>query len=594
VIRTTPSRHHDRVRVSGDERGIVLPAAIVILFVVGTLLVSMMTLAMSDTRRAGRSMTRTELRAAAESELSRAFSLAISQPEIFDGDDGDVELRLEDREMDGNWWFIDYSGYISACPSVTDVCVRTAFARRLLEGNAELDLDGRTNEVLVEVEASARCDSQEENAGRVIAREGCMTVRYQQRLRRRQFFDYVQFTDTESLDPERYPDTPGNVVGSRTWAREHCGVDPSGHTRRASDYSVNGVTVGARNDECEVVAYQGSRPDLIAGPIHTNDVSAFVCVPADDPTSRVDFVGRLTTTGDNPVQSSARPGFDSGCLETSVVDDLAAFVDATGRGEYAQVTPLELPTSSDLGVLRDIAERDSAVANSGAVVLNGSQVTASGYSGSLPDGGVLFIDGDAHITQTAPSRGRLTIVATGAITVETNLFVGGLESNWNAQDPMDMSEDAGGNLLGLIAVGDLVIACEATPTTAPTDPSPCADRTLHAVLMSLNGSILTDGWTTQPPGEPNFGRVDPNADAPTLRIFGSLISRYRGVFGSYNPLNVTTADVTPGALVQGFRKEFVYDPRLRTSQPPYLLQPVRAAWERLDLIEVPPSGPGLF
>jgi hypothetical protein len=95
--------------------------------------------------------------------------------------------------------------------------------------------------------------------------------------------------------------------------------------------------------------------------------------------------------------------------------------------------------------------------------------------------------------------------------------------------------------------------------------------------MSNGGAIYSDGWN-DPIG-------DRGASDPDLKLYGSLVSKTRGVFGAYNPFD--------GTLTRGFRKDFVYDPRLRDAQPPYLLQPVRAAWERVDLSEVPVKSDGL-
>jgi hypothetical protein len=66
-----------------------------------------------------------------------------------------------------------------------------------------------------------------------------------------------------------------------------------------------------------------------------------------------------------------------------------------------------------------------------------------------------------------------------------------------------------------------------------------------------------------------------------LSLKGSVIARYRPVFGSYDKL---------GALQTGMRKNITY-PKIAgvnaSPTPPYFLQPVNAVWVRLDFTETP-------
>lgn len=52
------------------------------------------------------------------------------------------------------------------------------------------------------------------------------------------------------------------------------------------------------------------------------------------------------------------------------------------------------------------------------------------------------------------------------------------------------------------------------------------------------------------------------------RVYGAIAQRFRGPVGTGNGLTPST----------GYRKEYVYNDRLRYREPPYFLDPVQASW----------------
>lgn len=51
-------------------------------------------------------------------------------------------------------------------------------------------------------------------------------------------------------------------------------------------------------------------------------------------------------------------------------------------------------------------------------------------------------------------------------------------------------------------------------------------------------------------------------------MFGAIAQQFRGPVGTGSGASIST----------GFRKEYVYNDRLRYREPPYFLDPVQASW----------------
>ncbi|MCE5323806.1 DUF4900 domain-containing protein [bacterium] len=81
-------------------------------------------------------------------------------------------------------------------------------------------------------------------------------------------------------------------------------------------------------------------------------------------------------------------------------------------------------------------------------------------------------------------------------------------------------------------------------------------------------SVLNSGTITPPPGK-----------EPKLKILGGIIQKYRGPVGTFNS--------STGKLVTGYAKNYVYDPRMAQSPPPYY--PTTGKYDRISWRVVPDS-----
>lgn len=144
----------------------------------------------------------------------------------------------------------------------------------------------------------------------------------------------------------------------------------------------------------------------------------------------------------------------------------------------------------------------------------------------LPANGVLYVDGGS-VTLQGTLKGQLTIGTSGDVRVVNSVTY--------ASDPRlnPQSKD----LLGIVAGQNVTVAQEAPNNV-----------TIDASIMALNRSFGVENWWGRPP-------------KGTLSVYGGVIQANRGVVGSFNG--------NTGTKLSGYTKDYRYDPRLRSTSPPF-------------------------
>ena len=351
-------------------------------------------------------------------------------------------------------------------------------------------------------------------------------------LRRANFIDFIYFTDFETLDPAAYADQDDTDRAAVECARYRA----------------------LRTSFCTEIQFTAT--DVINGPFHTND-NLRICGNAT--------FGRNTR---DLIEISGDPSWvNGGCTASpNIVGTLVP-----------RATPLDLPPSN--AALETVVLPGYKFQGRTRIQLNGTTMSVTtGYttanpSGTtttmaLPSNGVIYVDnslsgscsggyvreqrysglgagspsscGNAWVSGTYNSD--LTIGADNDVIVENNLVRGN-----------------DGVLLGLIANNfvrvyhpvnhdlDEVNGCANTGSTA--------GRRIDAAILALRHSFIHDNWF---------------CGAPTgdLTVFGAIAQQFRGPVGTGSGASIST----------GFRKEYLYNDRLRYREPPYFLDPVQASW----------------
>ncbi|HMS25266.1 MAG TPA: hypothetical protein PKB15_06255 [Acidimicrobiia bacterium] len=243
--------------------------------------------------------------------------------------------------------------------------------------------------------------------------------------------------------------------------------------------------------------------------------------------------GQIGNTGKNVVNNSL--------IETSVFKALAG----GGTPPYSRTgnTDIELfPSGIKFGTSAEIA---------------------------YPPNGVIYVQGTATVKGKF-SRG-LSIYATSNVTISGNIEYQSLNGDmFNGFTGTEPPPDV---ILGIATAGDIVLECGttfATPTVAPE----CPNRNVVAVLDAPNGRVMNNNWATAKVSD----------DPPEFVLYGSIISYYHPVFGSY--LSVPSdAGAPAGTLENGWAKTITYDPRLADQQPPYFFRTSQANVVRSTLDE---------
>jgi hypothetical protein len=454
--------------------------------------------------------------------------------------------------------------------------------------------------VTVEITTRSGCNANGTN---------CVFKRYQQRWKRRSFLDFAIFTDQETLSPTLYPAAPAapwpvarngeTHYVDQAWAIDHCadrktqdptsaytlgtqasawggtflpgvvaGPDGDTHRRQADVGSASapnglwspwslptgGVWVGGRvqdadlrHEDCFDIAYTGGDAvahDIIDGPIKTNDRYLWFCgVPA---------FKQMVSTNRNPLLPASTDWRDyfrkatlSGCGSTTVgqpTGDPAPFPSVSSR-PFDQI-PADLGDYWRFASLKLNAAAAPAVPGHATITLNGinNSATVTDDSGTtsvvLAPRSLVFVNGDLWLSSAAGAKtSGVTFMATGSITITDDLI-----------GPDNLASDIG------------VIAKKAVTIKKPTK-----NLRIDASLMAIDEAVYVTDWN-QPNIAGNF----------TVKLNGTVIGRYRPVFGTYS---------VTGVLQTGVIKHVEY-PKDHKPNPPYFLNPVNATWERIDLTEI--------
>ncbi len=401
------------------------------------------------------------------------------------------------------------------------------------------------------------------STGRV--RDATRTI--QSVLRRRNFLDYLYFTDYETKDPAAYTGTPFTPTEAQTRCAKHYDE--------------------GRDSRCTTIVFVSQ--DTIAGPLHTNDTLRMCGNPTfngktstswkpasgrrwldECPTSRPTFANAgdpaylppLALPPSNSsikAQTSASAG---GCLYTGPTRiKLLASGQMNVRSPFSKDTRNGCPTNGNGSFPRNGVIYVQAVPSSAADPNSTTgcpyRVNGRTHPLGLPIANDITTygcrNGDAFVDGTL--SGRLTIASENTIVV-----VG---------DTTYKDGTGGRDLLGLVA-NNFVETWHPVSCTSGTSSScnldanfpgeanwgtPLDNLEIQAAILSVNHSFRVQNY--------NIG-----AGLGTLKVEGAIAQRYRGLVGTSSG----------GRVVSGYAKDYRYDRRLKYLTPPKFLDPVASAW----------------
>ncbi len=360
-------------------------------------------------------------------------------------------------------------------------------------------------------------------------------------------------------------------------------------------YVEKGVT---RNSECTQIEFVTG--DNVNGPMHTDD-TAVVCGEPEfgrkghTPLDKVEINGGLhEACGAKPIFNTESKSYSTGreLVPPASDESLLAYVESANK--FSGVTQLVLNgTTNTITVVSKGEEKSIAWPANGLIYVGNSGACGFTFTGHAADGPKEKSQetncGNVYVHGTYSKS--LTIAAENDLIINGNTYPSSVTTLGN--------EPSGTATLGLIAshfvriyhpVGETYAAtknrfggyscnngdtlsgttcyyqnsengCDAANLSATEDKEAGGygwgtqkNIWIYAAILSTRHSFAVDNF--------NCG-----SELGELNVYGAIAQNFRGIVG------------TGGAGGTGYIKNYNYDGRLASSQPPYFLEPLNTGWE---------------
>ncbi len=141
----------------------------------------------------------------------------------------------------------------------------------------------------------------------------------------------------------------------------------------------------------------------------------------------------------------------------------------------------------------------------------------------------------------------LTIAGTDDVIINGNIYPTSVAGKLG-------TAPSGAPTLGLIATNFVRVR---HPCSGGTNQSGyMAEPFIYAAILSTSHSFVVDNYKC-------------GAKMNNLNVYGAIAQKFRGAVGTGGSFGGGT----------GYTKEYVYDPRLATEEPPYFLSPLKTGWK---------------
>jgi hypothetical protein len=391
------------------------------------------------------------------------------------------------------------------------------------------------------------------------------------------FLDYVYFTQRETSDPVTYGvqsliEAAGrqcsktlhegrtesalkNIEGAPLGPKGEVLHEGTGHngeyTGRWYDQSGNQQSL----QYCDTISFVSG--DNIKGPMHTDD--AFVM--CNNP-----VLGRGSQ---DPIEVSApTPGWYS-TRESFLHSGSNCSGNPSFKGTFRAGSANIVPPASNRE-LEEIVEPNFHFIGEVSICLQGlsmtvgrgkSCTTSTIYNGPLPPKGVIY---DSSETCTGAYSPFNLNYEPGTVSKCGNVNISGKYAKpltvAAANDVVitgNLEKENEGSMLGLIANNfirvyhPVSLSSGTCNSNSSNGSGSISSPRIEAALLAIQHSFIVDNY--------NCG-----SQLGNLNVFGAIAQKYRGAVG------------TTGST--GYLKNYEYDERFKTSEPPYFIQPIESEW----------------
>lgn len=374
------------------------------------------------------------------------------------------------------------------------------------------------------------------------------------------FLEYVYFTQLETSDPVTYGNAEAIAAANRQCSKSIFGGRYNAPLTNTSGQYLNekGQVVSTTSEAkyCDTISFV--KEDNIKGPMHTND--AFVI--CGSPT--------LGRSAQDPIEVSypTSPGWFQ-TRNISVSGSNCSGNSTNFKGTFEVASP-ELNPPATNGKLETAAQPEFHYTGEVKICLEGSTMkvgpgsTCSGslYSGPLPANGVIY---DSNSTGCTGEYSPFNVVyepakisPCGNINIEGNfakpLTIAAANNIVIMNNLTKANEEA---MLGLVANNFIRVyhPVEMSSGTCSTSSKnltgSITNLKIEAALLAINHSFIVDNYKC-------------GAGLEKLNVKGAIAQKFRGAVG-------TTAGT-------GYIKNYEYDDKFRTNEPPEFTSPEKTAW----------------
>ena len=225
------------------------------------------------------------------------------------------------------------------------------------------------------------------------------------------------------------------------------------------------------------------------------------------------------------------------------------------------------------------ANRQWKIDSPNRITCTGTYTTKDLSGSNGPPNGVIYIAGDTtkgctgtytkyQLYTNTPGCGDVAISGDYGSSVTV-----GAENDIIVMGDVTQGDDSNA-MLGLIATNFVrvyhPIVGESSTSCGSTDAEPSgyvAPSTIEAAILALNHSFMVDNYMC---GPSNLG---------FLNVTGAIAQLFRG----------TVATGSGGGTSTGYKKNYVYDDRLKVREPPNFLDPVKTSWRVVRETEQQPA-----
>ncbi len=347
------------------------------------------------------------------------------------------------------------------------------------------------------------------------------------------FLDFVYFTQYEDQDPEAY-----------------------GGNSECEAYYKERVEKGIENS---CVQIEFAEEDNVNGPMHTDD-AAIVC-------NGVEF-GRAGHEPPDAVEINGGP-ISGGCGSGTVKYN-------TANGKSSVGPTLEAPPKDDSLKFyvehspqnNELEGRTKLKLEGGTGKINVTHANGTEEKIEWPKNGLLYVANSGSCGYTNFEQGNTDTSATyaseyncGSVYVE-GTYAKPLTIAAAVDVIIDGSLTQYGNTAGHVPTGTATLGLIATrfvrmyhPCSGSTNGSGTPTNPwIYAAMLSTSHSFLVDNDAC-------------GSSLGELNVYGAIGQKFRGIVGTFN-----------GRSNSGYIKDYNYDERLATDEPPYFLAPLKAGW----------------